>query len=59
MTRKRVLTNDQVREIRALYVPGQYGAGYQALARRFGVGASTIRDVLTGRAAYAAGVRHA
>ena len=59
MTRKRVLTNDQVREIRALHVPGQYGAGYQVLARRFGVGISTIRDILTGRAAYATGVRDA
>lgn len=49
MTRRRVLTNDQVREIRALHRPGVRGFGYAALARRFGVGASTIRDLLTYR----------
>ena len=59
MTRKRVLTKEQVREIRTLHVPGQRGAGYEALARRFGVGASTIRDALTGRTAYTAGVPNA
>lgn len=44
MTRKKVLTNDQVREIRKLHLG--YIVGYQTLAKRFGVGASTIRDVV-------------
>ncbi len=44
MTRRKVLTADQVREIRKLHLG--YVVGYQALAKRFGVGASTIRDVV-------------
>lgn len=59
MTRRRVLTDDQVRQVRAEHKPGVRGAGYESLARRFGVGVSTIRDALTGRTLYAvtAGVR--
>jgi hypothetical protein len=49
MTRRRVLTADQVREIRAEHKPGVRGYGYASLARRYGVGASTIRDLLTYR----------
>jgi hypothetical protein len=52
MTRKRVLTDAQVREIRTSYKPGVKGCGYIALARKYGVGESTIRDILTGRTAY-------
>ena len=53
MTRRRALTDLQVREIRAAHRPGVRGAGYQSLARAYGVGASTIRDVLTYRSLYA------
>ncbi len=49
MTRRRVLNASQVREARLLYRPGVRGYGYESLARRFGVGVSTIRDLLTGR----------
>lgn len=49
MTRRRVLTDAQVRELRALHKPGVRGAGYASLARRFGVGASTVRDAITYR----------
>lgn len=49
MTRRRVLTDEQVREIRALYKPRVRGLGYGALAKRYGVGESTIRDVITYR----------
>jgi hypothetical protein len=44
MTRRRVLNTDQVKEIRAAYKP--HVIGYLTLARRYGVGASTIRDVV-------------
>jgi transposase len=44
MTRRKSLTNEQVREIRKLHLG--YVVGYQTLAKRFGVGASTIRDVV-------------
>lgn len=53
MTRRHALTDAQVREVLAAYRPGVRGAGYESLARRFGVGASTIRDILTCRSAYA------
>ncbi|RFP19171.1 hypothetical protein [Duganella sp. BJB475] len=53
MTRRRSLTDDQVREIRAAHQPGVRGAGYESLARVYGVGASTIRDILTYRSLYA------
>lgn len=56
MTRRRVLTDAQVREIRAAHQPGVRGAGYESLARRLGVGTSTVRDALTGRTAYTAAV---
>lgn len=54
MTRRRVLTDSQVRAIRAAHRPGERGSGYESLALLFGVGASTIRDIITYRAAYAA-----
>lgn len=43
------LSDDQVRQIRAdhfAYVPGN---GYKALGVRYGVSASTIRDIITYR----------
>lgn len=52
MTRRRVLTDEQVMEIRALHKPGVRGFGYIALARKYGVGESTIRDILTCRTRY-------
>ena len=52
MTRARKLTDAQVREIRLTYQPGKIGYGYGALAKKYGVGESTIRDVLTGRVSY-------
>lgn len=52
MTRRRVLTDAQVREIRTLHKPGVRGFGYVALARRYKVGESTIRDLLTCRTRY-------
>ena len=46
MTRRLVLTPDLARQIRAAYIPGRRGFGYGALARKYGVGESTIRDVI-------------
>lgn len=43
MTRRRVLTGDQVRAIRLEYLAYARG-GYRALAEKYGVGESTIRD---------------
>ena len=59
MTRRRTLTDDQARAIREAHKPGVRGAGYRELARRFGVAESTVRDALTGRTQYVAGVRDA
>ena len=44
MTRRKVLTNEQVRAIRAQYKPNRVGHGYGAIARKFNVGESTVRD---------------
>lgn len=44
MTRRKVLTKEQVRTIRAQYKPNTRGCGYGAIAKQFGVGESTIRD---------------
>lgn len=56
MTRRRALTDDQVRAIREAHKPGVRGAGCESLARQFGVAVSTVRDALTGRSAYTAAV---
>lgn len=45
MSRRSVLTIAQAEAIRAEYKPGK-GHGYAALARKYGVGESTIRDVI-------------
>jgi len=37
------LTNDQVRQMRELYLP--YVRGYETLAAMFGCGISTARDI--------------
>ena len=44
MTRKKVLTENQAKEIRAKYAGYIRGRGYGALAKEYGVGESTIRD---------------
>lgn len=49
MTRKRILTTEQVHALRAAHKPGVRGAGYESLARQFGVAVSTVRDVVTYR----------
>lgn len=49
MTRRRVLTTEQVHALRAAHKPGVRGAGYESLARQFGVAVSTVRDVVTYR----------
>lgn len=46
MTRRKVLTKEQANAIRAEYKPGKLGYGYSSLAKKYGVGASTIRDLL-------------
>jgi hypothetical protein len=42
MTRARVLTREQIKAIRAEYVA--HVVSYATLARKYGVGESTIRD---------------
>lgn len=49
MSRRRVLTDAQVREIRASHMAYIKGRGYGAIAKRYGVGESTIRDIITMR----------
>lgn len=46
MSRRLVLTKEQVKAIRAEYRPGVPGCGYLALARKYGIGASTVRDLV-------------
>jgi transposase len=46
MTRRLALTPAQAAEIRAAHIPGKRGHGYGALAKRYNVGESTIRDLL-------------
>lgn len=43
---KATLTDDQVRAIRAEHVPRKHGKGYGALAKKYQVGESTIRDIV-------------
>ena len=56
MTRKRRLTDEQVKHIQREYVA--YVTGYETLAKRYGVGASTIRDIVTNRTQYGMRVKH-
>ena len=44
MTRKRVLTVEQVRALRRDYKQGVKGCGYFAIARKHKVPESTVRD---------------
>jgi len=43
MTRRKVLTEAQIKEIRKEHA-SKRGSGYASLGRKYGVGASTIRD---------------
>ena len=43
------LTDEQVRAIRAKHRPHMRGFGYGALAKEFGCGESTVRDICTYR----------
>lgn len=46
------LTDEQVKAIRKAYKP--YVVGYEMLARQFGCGVSTVRDICTYRTRYSA-----
>ena len=52
MTRRQALTAAQVTEIRAMYQRGK--VGYETIARKFGVGASTVRDIIQRYTQYSA-----
>ncbi|MFZ6773054.1 hypothetical protein ACO0LB_10110 [Undibacterium sp. SXout7W] len=45
MTRRKVLTKDQVKQIRSEH-SNKRGYGYKSLSEKYGVGLSTIRDVV-------------
>lgn len=47
MTRRKLLTDEQVMQIREAHIP--YIRGYETLAKEFGVAPSTIRDIITYR----------
>lgn len=44
-----LFTNEQVREIRALYRKGQSGYGYRAIGDLYGVRSEYIRDIIKGK----------
>lgn len=46
------LSDEQIRQMREMYVPGK--VGYVRLARQFGCGESTARDILTFKTRWAA-----
>lgn len=54
MTRRKVLTDAQIVQLRVDYKPGVRGSGYTSLARPLGVGASTVRDALKYKTEYSA-----
>lgn len=56
MIRPRILTDDQVREVRRLYQFRTPGATYKDIARKYGVATSTIRDVIQYRTQFSARV---
>ena len=43
------LTKDMVEEIRSLYVPNKRGCGCKSLAKRYGVNAGTIYNIVTNK----------
>ena len=46
MTRKKVVTDDQVRAIRNEHMAYIIGRGYKALAKKYNCAESTIRDIV-------------
>ncbi len=46
MTRRRVMTDDEIKRARAEHRPGVRGYGYGSLAKKYKVGESTMRDAL-------------
>lgn len=52
MTRRRSLSPEQVHQACAMHQPGK--VGYETIGKRLGVPASTIRDAVQLRTAYAA-----
>ncbi len=46
MTRRKVLNKQQRAQVRKEYMPYVPGRGYKALAKKWGVGESTIRDIV-------------
>ena len=52
MTRRRVLTDSQVKEVIELYYSTKLG--YQKIADEYGIGASTVRDIVRYFTAYSA-----
>jgi len=53
MTRAKKLNPEQIKEIRATY-SGNHKSGYAGVAKKFGVSASCIRDVIKFNSAYTA-----
>ena len=49
MSRRKVLTDCQVRDIRKEHMAYIRGRGYKVLAEKYGCGESTIRDIITFR----------
>lgn len=52
MTRRRVLTDSQVRDV--LHIYSTSTLGYESIARQFGIGASTVRDIIKRYTQYSA-----
>lgn len=52
MTRRQSLSADQVKLAKSLHVPGRIG--YETIGKRMGIPASTVRDCVLNRSAYAA-----
>jgi hypothetical protein len=55
MSRRKALSESQIRQIRAMYV--QNKIGYGTIGRHFGIPASTIRDCINNVAQYHARVK--
>jgi len=55
MTRRRSLTPEQIRQAKALHRPGIFG--YERIGKKMGIPASTIRDCIINRSAYALRVK--
>ena len=58
MTRRKLLTPEQIRAIRSEYRPGVRGKGYLSLSRKYKVGESCIRDCVNFYTAYGAKINN-